>query len=187
MPDKLASASLMRQARLRTGAQRWAPFGLPTHAGQVTEWLFGRLAPATSCIHFTLPLPPLGVPGRLCPQDVRIFDPSCDPPLRQHYPFRLTAPQHTIIRDCEVGARGLGLAGRREGAQAERQGGHRDMSPVRATSVCTPRAALHSLQPPPSLAAQFAQLGTKLTQRACTRPALAAPPRRCAAPAPPSA
>ncbi|KAL4449459.1 hypothetical protein ABPG77_007103 [Micractinium sp. CCAP 211/92] len=35
-------------------------------------------------------------------QDVRIFDPSCDPPLRQHYPFRLTAPQHTIIRDCEV-------------------------------------------------------------------------------------
>lgn len=52
--------------------------------------------------HHPPPTPPFPCP----PQDVRLFDPSCDPPLRLHYPFRLTAPQHTIIRDCEVGPTG---------------------------------------------------------------------------------
>ena len=37
-----------------------------------------------------------------CLQDVRLFDPACDPPLRTHFPMRLTPPQHLIIRDCEA-------------------------------------------------------------------------------------
>ncbi|PSC69390.1 snRNA-activating complex subunit-like isoform X2 [Micractinium conductrix] len=34
--------------------------------------------------------------------DIRLYDPSCDPQLRRHYPFRLTHPQHMHMRDCEV-------------------------------------------------------------------------------------
>ncbi|EFN60081.1 hypothetical protein CHLNCDRAFT_133386 [Chlorella variabilis] len=34
--------------------------------------------------------------------DVRLFDAACDPPLRRHYPFRITPPQHLVMRDCEV-------------------------------------------------------------------------------------
>ncbi|KAL4855237.1 snRNA-activating protein complex subunit [Chlorella vulgaris] len=35
-------------------------------------------------------------------QDVRLFDGSCDPPLRRQYPFRITPPQQLMMRDCEV-------------------------------------------------------------------------------------
>ena len=49
---------------------------------------------------FTHPAPP----PPLARQDVRLFDGACDPPLRRHYPFRLSPAQHMVIRDCEVSA-----------------------------------------------------------------------------------
>ena len=33
---------------------------------------------------------------------MRLRDARCDPPLRRQYPFRLTPPQHLLMRDCEV-------------------------------------------------------------------------------------
>ena len=86
---------------------------LEPHLGRLSA--SGVVAPAwprTEPRMLRSPHPSVPLPAELSVQDVRLFDAACDPPLRRHYPFRITPPQHLVMRDCEVGC-GLGVGWRR--------------------------------------------------------------------------
>lgn len=148
VPAQRARSHLCGQQR---DAHKWAQrAGSPVCCQRVNGWRGG--APSWARSSSTPPPPTHHHPRPACLQDVRLFDPCCDPPLRQHYPFRLTAPQHTIIRDCEVGratVRGSRNAGgsicsaMRKRQAAQSSGARRN---------ALPEMILHAVQPPPVLA-----------------------------------
>lgn len=84
--------------------------------------------------HRLTPVPPPLLPH--CLQDVRLYDPGCDPPLRRHYPFALAPPQHLVIRDCEVGGQ---LVQTPVGVGSGQSAALRHAG--RATPVCAPQPA----------------------------------------------